>query len=137
MAPMVAVLIVEGLPLLGCTSTQSASSSSSAGAPATAPAPTQAVTGRKLDGNMKVDDARKVSSAHLLSLSSHPTAAAVEEGEKDEKGGVDGGQDCSRNHHQRHGSRTKRLSVSILPFQETVLPVPVSQWDGGGVRGCS
>lgn len=126
---MVAVLTVEGLPL-GCTGAESPSSSQSAAA--------EAAGRRRASGNRNVvDDPRKVSSAHLLSLSLSSHRAAAEDGETDAKEGPDSGLGSQhpRDPHRRHGSRAKRLSVSIMPFQETVLPLPVSQEDGG-VREC-
>lgn len=144
MVPMVAVLAVEGCPrwikrLLGAGPSKQTYARAAPAAAAAARAPTaDEAGGRRLSGNQKLDDPRKVSSANLLSLPAAPSAAGA--GENDEKEGpADGGllvdtSDGREQQHARPPRHAKRLSVSILPFQETVLPVPVSQGDGA-VRG--
>lgn len=139
---MVAVLAVEGLPrrirrLTGrgnaATKSSSASASASASISATGAGAGDSSSCRRMSGNNKLDDPRKVSSANLLSLSSQ---RGPEDGERDEKEGPDAGADGAQQQQQQqhlhhHHNHRKRLSVSIMPFQETVLPVPVNQEDGG------
>ena len=74
--------------------------------------------------NIKVDDPRKISSANLFS--SFPQPQGPEDDEKEGRA-----QQYTQQHHHPHHGRRLSVSVSIMPFQETVLPVPLNHEDGG------